>query len=145
VRPLLRAVSRAGRRLDIESPPAAVHRLRVRVKRLRYALETLRGFGGKPVRQLLVQLEELQDLLGALQDAATQTAWLRAVAAAGGVEPAALLPVGALIQALAKRATKQRRRSLKAWRKLQRSQLLDDVVDGLAAGRGAPLLNAAGA
>jgi triphosphatase len=133
VRPLVRAVVRAGGRLSRESPPADFHRLRVRVKRLRYALEPLRAIAGKPVRRLGKLLEELQDVLGAAQDAATHIAWLRAHAGTPEVEPASLLPVGALIQVLAKRAAKQRRRALKAWRKLERSGLLDTIATELRA------------
>jgi CHAD domain-containing protein len=127
LQPLVRAVRGAGRRLGPDSLPADFHRLRVRVKRLRYALETMRALGGKPVRRLLGELEELQDILGGSQDAVTQIAWLRAYASARGTPPSSLLPVGALIQALARRGEKRRRRGLKAWRKLDRSGLLEAV------------------
>src|SRR5207248_2888217 len=79
LRPLLRAVLRSGGRLSAESSPAALHRLRIRVKRLRYAVETLGGLGGKSMRKLLRQLVRLQDLLGEHQDAVTIAARLRAL------------------------------------------------------------------
>jgi CHAD domain-containing protein len=130
--PLLRAVGRAGRRVSPESPPAELHRLRVRVKRLRYALESLRGLGVKSVRTLLERLERLQDVLGGAQDAATQIAWLRAHAATEGVPPASLLPVGALIQALSRRVVRRRRRALRVWRKVERARLVETVEGDLA-------------
>lgn len=131
LRPHVRAVLRTARRLGPEASPDELHRLRVRVKRLRYALETLRSLGDKSVRELLARLERLQDVLGKGQDAATGAAWLRAYAATPRVPTASLLPAGALIQAFARRAQKQRRRALKVWRRLERSHLLKDVLDEL--------------
>ena len=129
--PIVRPVRRAGRRLAPGSPPPDFHRLRVRVKRLRYALETLRGLGDKPLRRLLRELEELQELLGEGQDTITQITWLRRYASNDASRRASLLPVGAVIQALARRGTKRRRKGLKAWRRLEQSGLLEDVLAGL--------------
>ncbi|HLY37378.1 MAG TPA: CHAD domain-containing protein [Candidatus Binatia bacterium] len=133
VTPLVRAVRRAGRRLEAGSLPADFHRLRVRVKRLRYALETLCGVGGKPVRRLLRELEAVQDVLGEGQDAVTQTAWLRRYADGERVRPATLLPVGAAMQALARRGGKRRRKGFKAWRRLDDAGLFDRALDALGA------------
>ena len=133
IRPHVRGVVRAGRRLGPDAAPPDLHRLRVRVKRLRYALETLRSLGDRSVREVLVRLERLQDTLGKGQDAATAIAWLRGYAATRGVPAASLLPAGALIQALARRVRKQRRRGLKAWRRFERTRLLESVLKELAA------------
>src|SRR5207247_1380709 len=103
LRPHVRAVVRAGRRLGPDAAPPHLHRLRVRVKRLRYALETLRSLGDRATRELLARLERLQDTLGKGQDAATAIAWLGAYAESPGVPVTSLLPAGALIQALARR------------------------------------------
>jgi CHAD domain-containing protein len=130
-RPLVRAVKRAGRQIGADSSPPELHRLRVRVKRLRYALEALRGLGIRSIRNLIARLERLQSVLGDTQDAATQLAWLRAYAT-DGVPAASLLAVGALLQALSRRVGKRRRRALRAWRKLEREQLLDTVEADLA-------------
>src|SRR5436309_9727811 len=138
LRPHARAVVRAGRRLGRDAAPPDLHRLRVRVKRLRYALETLRSLGDRSTRELLVRLERLQDTLGKGQDAATAIAWLRGYAATRGVPAASLLPAGALIQALARRVRKQRRRGLKAWRRFERTRLLESVLKELAAEASTP-------
>jgi CHAD domain-containing protein len=130
--PLLRAVKRAGRRIGGGSPPPELHRLRVRVKRLRYALETLRGFGMRSIRDLIARLERLQTVLGDAQDAATQLAWLRDYAAADGVPVPSLLAIGALLQTLSRRASKRRRRALRTWRKVDRGRLLETVEADLA-------------
>jgi len=93
----------------------------------------LRGLGGRSLRRCIERLERLQDVLGASQDAVTQIAWLRTYAGGPGVDAPSLLPVGALIQDLARRAEKRRRRALDKWTKLERDRLLDDVTHDLAA------------
>src|SRR5437764_271800 len=59
VRPTARAVVHAGARLQASSPPEAFHRLRIRVKRLRYMLEMLRKIGGKRTKKAVRRLEEM--------------------------------------------------------------------------------------
>jgi CHAD domain-containing protein len=126
LQPLLRGTLQVGRRVDVDSAPAQLHRFRVRIKRLRYALETL-SFAGKPIRRAREELERLQDLFGAHQDAVSGMAWLWRYARKPGVDGLSLLPVGALVQALAKRGAKDRRRALKAWRKVERSGVLHEL------------------
>jgi CHAD domain-containing protein len=124
VRPLLDAVVRAGRRLEPDSASAeALHRLRVRTKRLRYALETLRGVGGQAVTRMCKRLERLQGFLGEHQDAVTQIAWLRAWAAEAAAPQEALLAAGGLVQTLSRRARRLRRRFPRAWRRIDRRRL----------------------
>jgi len=129
--PHLRAVLRAGRRLD-DASPEAFHRLRVRVKRLRYALETLRGLGGDRLVRMLRLLERLQDTLGAHQDAVTQIARLRELAETASLPPATLLAMGALIRVLGRRARRRRRRFPALWRRFDRASLRRGVLEELA-------------
>src|SRR5581483_1282124 len=95
VRPLLRDALRAGRALGPDAPPAVVHRARIRVKRLRYALETLRGLGGPAVRKTTVRLARLQERLGEHQDAVTHRTWLLAYAERPDVPAPTLVAVRA--------------------------------------------------
>jgi triphosphatase len=127
IRPVLMAALRAGRRVDADSEPATIHRARIRAKRLRYALETLHGLGGKTVRKLVRRLEKLQDLLGEHQDAVTQVAWLRAYALGPGVPPSTVLAVGALIHTLERRARRRRRRFSQLWERIDRARLRESV------------------
>jgi CHAD domain-containing protein len=53
------------------------HRLRIRCKALRYALEFHGGLYGKAAQRMVDNLVELQDLLGEHQDAEVAVAWLR--------------------------------------------------------------------
>jgi len=123
LRPLLRALLSAGRRIGDNPTAEALHRLRVRGKRLRYALETLRGLGGKSVDKMLRRLVALQDVLGDHQDAVTAMERLRAYAETADVPPATVLAVGALVEGFVRRARKLRRRFPETWRRLDRSRL----------------------
>jgi CHAD domain-containing protein len=124
VRSQLRAMLRAGAALDEVSSPETLHRLRVRVKKLRYALEPLRAVGGKPVRRMLRRLERVQQRVGLYHDAATATAWLHGWAAEShDAPPAALMAAGALIHSFERRLRRLRARSLKAWRRAEMDDL----------------------
>jgi CHAD domain-containing protein len=68
-RRVLRAAATAG----LDAPSSDLHRLRRRVKELRYVLEVFVDPERKPVRKLL---KKVQDSLGEVQDAAVQRAWL---------------------------------------------------------------------
>jgi CHAD domain-containing protein len=119
--------------VNAESPPAEVHRLRVRVKRLRYALETLRGSEDKATDKLLRRLSRLQDVLGDYQDAVTQAAWLRTHAETTLLAPGPLLGVGALLQLLSRRARRRRKRFPESWQRFDQQKLHRRVLDELAA------------
>jgi inorganic triphosphatase YgiF len=68
--PLHRKVHKLGRRLT-QLTPEQRHRLRIRVKRLRYAGEYIAElYPSKRLRRYLAQLSKLQSALGALNDAA---------------------------------------------------------------------------
>lgn len=138
LRPLLRTTLRAGRQVNVESSPAEVHRLRVRVKRLRYALETLRGPEDKATSKMLRRLSGLQNLLGDYQDAVTQAAWLRTYAESTLLAPGPLLGVGALLQLLGRRARRRRKRFPEKWEQFDQQKLHRRVLDEVAAD-GVPL------
>lgn len=123
LRPLLRAVQRAGHDLDGDTPAVVLHRLRVRVKRLRYACETLAALVGDGIRPVIRRLVRLQDALGEHQDAITQGAWLRAYAGSAQLPPATLLATGAVVDRLGRRAGKLRVRVARVWRRFDRRRI----------------------
>ena len=135
VRPLLRAGQRAGRDLDEETPAVGLHRLRVRVKRLRYACETLAALAGDDMRPALRRMVRLQDLLGEHQDAVTQAAWLRAYAGSAQLPPATLLSTGALVDRLDRHARKLRARVPRVWRRFDRGRIRRTLGESLRATR----------
>jgi CHAD domain-containing protein len=129
LRPILRGVLRAGASVDVDAPATRLHRLRVRVKELRYACETMRPLGGESLDGVIRRLERLQDVLGAHQDCVTQAAWLRAVAGSMPLPADTLLAMGAIIDRLDRRARKQRRRFRKAWRRIDRPRTRRAVLE----------------
>jgi CHAD domain-containing protein len=81
IRKAQRTVLLEGRAITPESPPERLHDLRKSTKRLRYLLECFGGlFPAKPHRSFVRQLKELQDNLGAHQDAEIHLAELRMLA-----------------------------------------------------------------
>ncbi|MGH7948410.1 MAG: CHAD domain-containing protein [Candidatus Binataceae bacterium] len=128
LRPLLRAMMRAGRSLSDDAPPEALHRLRVRAKRVRYAIEMLGGLGRKKLHKTLVRLERLQDVLGGHNDVTSAIRWLRECTERSAMPADTLLAAGALLQILRARERKLARRGIKAWRRLARSGLLSDSL-----------------
>lgn len=129
IRPIARAGIRMGNKLAADAPPPVFHKLRVRLKRVRYALEMLSTLGAKRNRKALSRLEELQDTLGLCNDATVAAAWLRTYAETSAAPPATILAAGALIQSLAARERKLRRQSIKAWRRFERSAVLRSALD----------------
>src|SRR4029453_13132748 len=79
-----RKVRKQGRRLDASSEPGEFHVLRIRCKRLRYALEAVAELYGKPARVMSRRLIAIQDALGAHQDAVVASQRLRSLAIGHG-------------------------------------------------------------
>jgi len=84
-----RRLRKLGRQLPDLSVPD-LHRLRIRAKKLRYAVEFFRPlFGRKLAKQQVLALARLQDCLGALNDAAVGAALVEDVAGGGDEDVAA--------------------------------------------------------
>jgi CHAD domain-containing protein len=65
----LRKVLKRGRRIDAGTPAAALHRLRLKAKRLRYLVEGFRSlYEAAEAAEIMRALKALQDYLGAHQD-----------------------------------------------------------------------------
>ena len=129
LKPIVRSVIRAGTKFDDGSAPEVVHRLRVRVKRVRYVLELLAALGGKRGKKARRRLAELQDGLGSFNDVVLATQWLVAYGAAPGAPPQSVLAAGAMVQSLRARERKLGRRCVQMWRKLEGSGLLGDALE----------------
>jgi len=129
VRPIARSAMRMGAKVAPDASSTVFHKLRVRVKRLRYALEMLSALGGKRHRKVLSRLEDLQEALGLCNDADVAIGWLRSYAETSGAPPRTILAAGALTQAIAVREQKFRRRSIKGWRRLDRSGAIGEAIE----------------
>ena len=129
MRTIARGAMHFGSNLDNESPAGRFHKLRVRIKRLRYALEMLKALGGKRHKKTLARLEELQESLGLYHDVTVASAWLHQYAETAAAPAKTVLAAGALIQSLARREAKLRRRCMKLWRRFERSEAMRDTLD----------------
>jgi CHAD domain-containing protein len=134
IAPIARKVRKAGKRIAAaDVPPALFHRLRVRVKRLRYAFEMLPGMCGKRSHKALARLEQMQELLGAHQDLVAMLAWLRDYAGgAHDVAPETLMAVGALVQTLGERRRKLAVQTYRRWRKVARAGVIKDALNEIS-------------
>jgi CHAD domain-containing protein len=81
--------------LGDDPPDEALHEIRIRAKRMRYAAEAVAGVIGKPARQLAVAVAEVQGVLGDMQDAVVAEDWLRRQASSG--PPSVALVAGQLV------------------------------------------------
>jgi len=123
MRSLSRSCLRSGARLATESPPMMFHRVRVRLKRLRYALEMLDQLAGKRTSKALKRLRRMQEELGEHQDLVNTTVWLRQFAR-GQLQPETLLATGALLQFIGERRVKVADRAARRWKKFVRGGIL---------------------
>jgi CHAD domain-containing protein len=129
IRPASRGASRLGEKIADDAPALLFHKLRVRIKRLRYELEMMTPLGGKRHRKALKRLEELQELLGLYHDTTVASAWLMSYAETSAAPPRSVLAAGALIQSLGSRENKLRRRCMRAWRRFERSEVMRDTLE----------------
>jgi CHAD domain-containing protein len=107
---------------DLEEPAddAALHEVRIKAKRLRYACDAAATAWGKKVSRLADAAASVQDVLGRLQDAAVAEDWLRSAAAR---EPSSALAAGVLIARRQAEAAACRAAFPTAWRSAARPKL----------------------
>ncbi len=117
-----RRTARAVTGLDREPPDPALHEVRKRAKRARYAAELGRGLFGKPARRLAKRLEGIQDELGELQDAVVAEESLRSLADREIPGHAAYL-AGSISCWEARARDSARRRWPAVWRSAKKKQL----------------------
>lgn len=98
---------------------AALHAVRIRTKRIRYAAEAVAPVFGKRAEAFAKASAELQDTLGEHQDAVVAGSWLREVASGDGDAFVA----GQLVAMEARAAADSRERWPAAWKALTRKRL----------------------
>ena len=93
------AVAKAGRRAKRSGAVADFHRLRIRCKRLRYALEFSADVYGGRTGRFVRQLTVLQDELGQMQDAEVASTRLAGLATGGAhLPPATVFVMGGVAE-----------------------------------------------
>jgi CHAD domain-containing protein len=109
-----RRLRKAVRRAGGTPPDEALHRIRIRAKRARYAAEAVKPVVGKPARAFAKAASGLQDELGEQHDAIVGEAWLREKA--GSARGTTTLAAGQLIAAERTSAQAARERWRPAWK-----------------------------
>jgi CHAD domain-containing protein len=101
-----RRFRKATRHAGPTSPAPELHRARIRGKQLRYSLEFSQDVFGKPARDLAKRIVRVQDVLGAIQDAAVMDQRLRGLA--HELPAPSVFLLGQLAQRYAQRAEQER-------------------------------------
>ena len=124
VRGAYRRMRKLGDHLTDESLPEEYHEVRKRARRLRYAVEFLRGVYGKPAEAWIQDLKALQDVLGDHQDAVVARENLRELALSSGtargpkLSPHAVFVMGDIYRGYAEKEAALRREFPKAYGKV---------------------------
>jgi CHAD domain-containing protein len=130
-----RQMRKAARRLTADAPPAAYHALRIRGKRLRYAVEAVTDIYGDPARKLIKRLVAVQDILGEMQDAHVAITHLHTLALDRRLRlpPEAMFAMGRLAERYAVRAAELQQAYPAAYERLRgkRWRRLRRVMDAL--------------
>ncbi len=128
----VRRVRRRGRRALESGDLAEWHRLRKRLKRLRYLAAELQGlYPQRSLRRVLRDLARLQDALGVLQDHAAQTELVAAAGRSVGGDGA--LTAGALVARLEVGSETALASSVEAWERWERTRPVRRVRAAVAA------------
>jgi CHAD domain-containing protein len=109
-----RKLRKRVRKAGDEPSDEALHAIRIRAKRCRYAAEAVTPVAGKPARQLGKAAEGLQDVLGEQHDAVVAEAWLRQ--AVRGARRDETLVAGELVCLQRAAAAEARSQWRKAWK-----------------------------
>lgn len=116
-----RHLARAVSGLGPEPSDDALHEVRIRAKRLRYACEAVASSVGKPASELARAAAELQGVLGDFHDAIVAEDWLRQASADG--PPALALAAGQLVAREREDAGRGRDAWPASWKRVSRKKL----------------------
>ncbi len=118
-------VFKRGDKVHRHSPPETLHELRIAVKRLRYTADALEDVAPRELVLWLKQTAELQDLLGAYNDArvmeARLTGWID-TPAGRRLPRKTVLAVGGLLGVQERRARESRKDFRRQWREFSRQK-----------------------
>jgi CHAD domain-containing protein len=129
--PIVKSMIRQGERLPEDPRPADLHKLRVRAKRCRYALETMTGLGDKRIEKMLAKLEGIQDVLGRYHDAVVASQWIAEFVRTREITPEVAFACGALAESICRRERKLKRAGLDAWQRLRQRDPEQTVLKAL--------------
>jgi CHAD domain-containing protein len=120
-----RKLKRAVKELGDDPPDPALHGVRIRAKRCRYAAEAVAPAIGKPARQFARAIAALQEVLGDHQDAVIAEEWLREHAATADGKVALAFVAGELAGLERVAAAESRGEWPAVWRRARAKHLRD--------------------
>ncbi len=115
-----RKLRKAVRALPSDPPDDALHAVRIRGKRARYAAELAEGVVGKPAGRFVTDAKSFQDVIGEHQDAVVAEERIRGLLAPSD-DPRAHFAAGRLVERERERRRQARAAFPKAWERLERS------------------------
>jgi triphosphatase len=121
IRSRYRKLRKCARRLNPESSLGEYHKVRVRTKKLRYALEVLAPTYGKPAEEMLSALHKLQNKLGTQHDSDVVAQYLTQLAKQppAGFSGETLFLIGRMAEHHARDAAGIGRKVAKPWRRVR--------------------------
>jgi triphosphatase len=135
IRTVLKKALKAGRKLDPQSPDEALHRFRIKCKRLRYTCEFFAAVCGKEAARFARRVAELQDILGAHHDAVVARRMIEQFMAS---HPSGTRLSGTLCFAMGQLAAwkqdqirNERQAFFKAWREFDRKKVRRPLLSQL--------------
>lgn len=122
IRKRYRKLRKCARKLNPRSSLREYHKVRIRAKKLRYALEIVAPTYGKPAGEMLAALHKLQDKLGDQHDAGAIAQYLQQLAAhpPAAFGPGTLFTMGRMAESNARQADRLGGKVSKPWRKVRR-------------------------
>ena len=121
IRSLARKLHKRADALDDTSSAEAFHEVRIRAKRLRYAVDAFGSLYGDAAREYIEALAKLQQVLGDFQDSSVRTDMFADLVTQGRRVPAATaFLVGRLVERDQRHLDKCRRKFAKAYRRTRR-------------------------
>ena len=115
-----RKLRKAVRALPPDPPNDALHAVRIRGKRARYAAELAQAVVGKPARRFVQDAKVFQDVIGSHQDAVVAEVRIRGHLD-DAAAPEAYLVAGRLVERERERRRRARAEFPEAWARLERS------------------------
>ncbi|MBW4052036.1 MAG: CHAD domain-containing protein [Proteobacteria bacterium] len=119
-----RKLRKCARRLNPQSSLLEYHKVRIRAKKLRYALEIVAPTYSKPAEQMLTALHKLQNTLGDQHDAGAVAQYLKRIAAhpPASFSPQTLFIMGRMAELNAREAVRLSGKVGKPWRKVHHNR-----------------------
>ena len=121
IRRRYRKLRKCAQQLNQESSMSEYHKVRIRAKKLRYALEVVAPTYAKPADEILSALQKLQSRLGTQHDGDVVTRYLNQLAADPPLDfgPQTLFLIGRLAELHSRDALRMRGKVEKSWRKVR--------------------------